>query len=225
MFVIKKQTIAGILLTCLLSATAGTGTAAAQASIQQTVAPIVVLDAGHGGVDAGVIGKTTGVKESYLNLLIVKKLKNQFTAAGFRVVLTRKTQAGLYGLPTKGFKKRDMQARKQAIEQSHADLVISIHQNYFAKQTSTGAIVFFYEQSEQSKVFAASLQQQLNTLYPHQNTALAGDYYMLKCTTSPSVLIECGFLSNPADEEKLVDSTFQTTLAQAIFYGTLNYLS
>jgi N-acetylmuramoyl-L-alanine amidase len=209
----------------LVSLASGATTAVAEASVQQIPAPTVVLDAGHGGVDAGVIGKTTGVKESYLNLLIVKKLKSKFTGAGFRVVLTRKTQAGLYGLPTKGFKMRDMQARKKIIEEANPTLFISIHQNFFKNTQSSGAIAFYYEESAQSIAFANTLQQSLNTLYPTQNTALKGDYYVLKCTAAPSVLVECGFLSNPQDEAKLVDTTFQEELVSAIFCGTLSYLS
>ena len=76
----------------------------------------VVLDAGHGGVDTGVLGVQTKVKESDLNLMIVRELQEDFENAGFAVVLTRTDEGGLYGLPTEGFKKRDMQKRKEIIE-------------------------------------------------------------------------------------------------------------
>ena len=73
----------------------------------------VVIDAGHGGIDGGVSGITTGVKESELNLDIARKLKTKFDKSGAKTVMTRKTEAGLYGIYSKGFKRRDMQKRKQ----------------------------------------------------------------------------------------------------------------
>lgn len=114
-------------------------------------APVVVIDAGHGGIDAGVRGITSGVKESDINLSISYFLKDYFTSAGFETVLTRKSQAGLYGLPTKGFKLRDMQARRQIIEEYGADMVISVHQNFYSDRTRRGAQVFFNKDSESGK--------------------------------------------------------------------------
>ena len=95
-----------------------------------TAEKVIVIDAGHGGIDAGVRGKSTGVKESDINLSISKKLMGYFADAGFAVVLTRKNNGGLYGLSTSGFKMRDMKKRKEIIEQNKADMVISIHQNF-----------------------------------------------------------------------------------------------
>jgi N-acetylmuramoyl-L-alanine amidase len=214
-----------------MGALIGTGTRVAQASTQSVASPVVILDAGHGGVDAGVIGKTSGVKESDLNLKIVTLLKGYFTGAGFTVILTRKTQAGLYGLPTKGFKMRDMQNRKRTIQNANADLVISIHQNFFSRSSSCGAIVFFNEASQTGKALATDIQTELNQLNASlstgtkQNVAMRGDYFMLKCTTSPSVIVECGFLSNPTDEQLLISTSYQQQLANAIFLGTITFFS
>lgn len=103
----------------------------------------IVIDAGHGGKDAGKTAPD-GTKESDLNLKYAKTLGKMFDESGFNVVYTRTTEGGLYGLPTKGFKLRDMQARKQIVQNCSANLVISIHMNQFAGQLSrSGPQVFF----------------------------------------------------------------------------------
>ena len=92
----------------------------------------IVLDAGHGGIDGGVSGVNSKVKESELNLLIVKKLEKHLLNSGFSVVLTRKSDAGLYGLATKNLKRKDMLKRKEIIDKYNPTMVVSIHMNSFA---------------------------------------------------------------------------------------------
>ena len=94
----------------------------------------VCIDAGHGGVDGGVTGVNTGVKESDLNLSVSRLLKEHFESCGITVVMTRKTKDGLYGTATSGFKRRDMEKRREIIEQSKPDMVISIHMNKYSPQ-------------------------------------------------------------------------------------------
>ena len=94
----------------------------------------VVLDAGHGGIDGGVSGRKTGVKESEINLAIAFRLNDVLTEMGFEVTMTRKTDAGLYGTTAPGFKKRDMQRRKEIIQDASPMLVISVHQNFYPSQ-------------------------------------------------------------------------------------------
>lgn len=189
----------------------------------------VVVDAGHGGVDGGVTGRNTGVKESDLNLSISFRLKSALEDMGFSVVMTRKTQSGLYGAATNGFKKRDMQKRKSIIEAVKPTLVISVHQNYYSSRSTRGGQVFYRASDEPSRSFAASLQDELNALYKTENvrerTEMAGDYFMLSCASCPSVIVECGFLSNAEDERLLASATWQQRLAQSIADGTLAYFA
>ncbi len=202
--------------------------------LPQTVASLadtgmkIVLDAGHGGIDGGVTGKQTGIKESDLNLAITMRLKDVLTDMGFNVVLTRKTEAGLYDSIAKGFKKRDMQKRKEIIEEASPDLVLSIHQNYYPTQNSRGAQVFYLKDSNGEKL-ALCIQNTLNTLYAETDAkgrkASVGDYFMLKCYDCPSVIIECGFLSNRKDEELLCSEHWQKKLVERIAVGILEYLS
>ena len=125
----------------------------------------IVLDAGHGGIDGGVTGKTTGAKESELNLDITYLTAEKFREAGFEVVLTRKTAEGLYGTTAKGFKKRDMQKRRDIIYEARPSAVISIHQNYYPSSFSRGGQAFYLKGSEEGANLAESLQISLNKLY------------------------------------------------------------
>ncbi len=189
----------------------------------------IVLDAGHGGVDGGVSGRTTGVKESDINLDITLCLKERLTDMGFDVTLTRKTEAGLYGVLSKGFKRRDMERRKEIIEEASPELVISIHQNYYPSKTVRGGQVFFRQGDEKSGTFAKALQAQLNTLYGKQGvkarTQKEGEYFIFQCAPCPSVIVECGFLSNEADEALLLSDSWKRKLADHIAVATLSYLA
>ena len=185
---------------------------------------VIVIDAGHGGIDGGVVGKNTGVKESDINLEIAKLAKKVFVDSGFKVILTRENEDGLYGSATEGFKKRDMKKRQEIIQNAKANLVLSVHCNKFASPLRSGPQVFFGKNTEGQKL-ALKLQKVLNDFTKNSHSPLEGDYFMLKCTTSPSVIVECGFLSNPDDEAKLCDPNYRQQLAETIFKGVMLYLS
>ena len=188
----------------------------------------IVLDAGHGGIDGGVNGVTTNVKESDINLAIVMVMKDELEDMGFDVTLTRKTEAGLYDTTAKGFKKRDMQRRKEIIEETKPALVVSVHQNYYPAQSSRGAQVFYSAKNEKSKRLATALQEKLNALYAGEGVKgrkiSAGEYFMLECTPYPSVIVECGFFSSPADERLLTSEAWQKRLAEEVAAGVVEYL-
>ena len=189
----------------------------------------IVVDAGHGGVDGGVVGRKTRVKESDLNLLIAMALKEELTDMGFEVVLTRKTEAGLYGTTAKGFKKRDMQKRKEIIEDTKPSLILSIHQNFYPMRSARGAQVFYCAKNEGSKKLATGIQEHLNGLYlgegVKERKVMAGEYFMLECYPCPSVIVECGFLSNDKDEALLNTAAWRKRLAQSIASGALAYFA
>lgn len=203
------------------------GVGAKYASSVNPNMPTVVIDAGHGGIDNGVQGVKTKTDEADINLSIARLLKGQFTGAGFNCVMTRTSEAGLYEDTSKGFKMRDMKKRKQIIEESGADMVISVHQNFCPLPSKRGGTVFFDKNSQSGTALALKIQEELNAL-PHNakpNEAIHGDYYMLKCTESPSVIVECGFLSNVQDDELLNDADYQRTIAYAIFKGAVGYFA
>lgn len=119
----------------------------------------VVIDAGHGGVDGGVTGVKTGVKESELNLAVARKLAKHFNNAGIDTVLTRDSDAGLYGTATGNLKRKDMEARRDIILKEKPTLVISVHMNKYSVSTRRGAQVFFDENSEYGKLLADCVQE------------------------------------------------------------------
>ena len=185
----------------------------------------VVIDAGHGGIDGGVLGITTGVKESELNLDIARKLKTKFDKSGAKTVMTRKTEAGLYGIYSKGFKRRDMQKRKQITLNAKADVFVSIHLNYYSSPLRRGAQVFYKIDDEKSKSLADIVQAELNggNECERDYTALAGDYYVLNEADCAAILCECGFLSNAEDEKLLLTDEYRAEIAEKIFNGIEKY--
>ena len=185
----------------------------------------VVIDAGHGGIDGGVLGITTGVKESELNLDIARKLKTKYDKSGAHTVMPRQTEAGLYGIYSKGFKRRDMQKRKQITLNAKADVFVSIHLNYYSSPLRRGAQVFYKIDDEKSKSLADIVQAELNggKECERDYTALAGDYYVLNEADCAAILCECGFLSNAEDEKLLLTDEYRAEIAEKIFNGIEKY--
>lgn len=185
----------------------------------------VVIDAGHGGVDGGVSGIKTGVKESELNLAVAKELFVAVKEMKFQSVLTRSSSAGLYGTATANKKKKDMEKRKNIILKERPDAVVSIHMNYYDNSSRRGAQVFYKQNDANSKLLADLIQDALNNMPSNEReySALKGDYYILNCTNYPSVLIECGFLSNPEDERLLSSTEYQSLIAKTVANALSRY--
>ncbi len=187
----------------------------------------VVVDAGHGGIDGGVSGRRTGVKESDLNLALAFSFKERLEDMGFEVELTRKTEGGLYDSTAKGFKKRDMQRRKEIIQKADPALVVSIHQNFYPSKATRGAQVFYPPKNEGAEKFALLMQSRLNGLYAEKKAkgrkATVGEFFMLTCAPCPSLIVECGFLSNEQDEALLCDKAWQKRLAESMAGAVLDY--
>lgn len=178
---------------------------------------VIVIDAGHGGIDGGV--SYGDMVEKVLTLDISYRLKTKLESKGFKVVMTRTGDEAL----AEG-KKADMQARKDVINKAKAILVISIHVNKFTSSTRRGVQVF-YDDTEKNKELGERMQSILNTHinapYIDRNNleAIAGDYYITKCTDRPSIIIECGFISNSNDRVLLKTDKYKDDLADCIAMG------
>ena len=124
-------------------------------------------------------------------------------------------------------KKKDMQKRKEIIENAQPSLVVSVHLNKYALSSRRGAQVFYNENSKNGKVLAESVQQAFNELSESKReySPLKGDYYILNCTNYPSIIAECGFLSNPEEEALLITDEYQDDISYTIFKGIVSYLS
>jgi len=230
MIVLKKKQILALILSLALFLALVFGVPAAAMALSPRPKFVVVVDAGHGGVDGGAVGVRTGVCERELNLQVAFKLKNLLEKAGVGVIMTRTTRAGLYdGLPKPGFKTEDMKKRLEIIKNSGATLAVSIHMNTYSSPNRRGAQVFFTQGFEASKELAGSIQNNLNRALNEKHlkrgfTALKGDYYLLNYSSIPTVIVECGFLSSPLDEQLLISESYQDELAYQICSGILSYL-
>lgn len=182
----------------------------------------VVLDAGHGGRDAGKVG-VNGALEKDINLAIAKMVKKELEKKDVRVIMTRKKDECLAKEPSGNQKIQDMRERVELINKSKPALAVSIHQNSFHQSDVKGAQVFFFTHSAQGEKDAAIMQDILqtvdkdNTKQPKANDT----YYLLKKTEAPLLIVECGFLSNPEEAERLSDEEYQKQMAKAIADGIL----
>lgn len=184
----------------------------------------VVIDAGHGGIDGGCEGASTGISEAALNLDYAKCLKDMMTNFGFNVIMTRENESGLYSPLASNKKRDDMKKRQTIVKNANADFVISIHMNSY-NSSSCGAQVFYGKDDEPSQLLATNIQKHfINNLKFSRKETKIGDYYMLNEIDAPSVLVECGFLSNPKEEALLITNEYKREVCYSILLGVLEYL-
>lgn len=185
---------------------------------------IIAVDPGHGGYDPGTDG--FGIVEKDLVLEIGFCLRDYLQQGGARVIMTRELDVDFL-LPAAGPKKRlDLSNRLKIVEQGEADLLISLHANYISSARWQGSQVFYQENCSKGKALAASIQAELQRVL--QNTdrqAKSGDYYMLRESSMPGVIVEVGFLSNPGEAALLKNPDYQKKLAWAIYLGIIAFLA
>lgn len=186
---------------------------------------IIVLDAGHGGSDPGKIG-VNDVEEKTVNLEIAGMVQKLLKKEKIEAVMTRKEDTMLTGRDGQSTKVGDMKARVALINETKPALAVSIHQNSYHQEGVKGAQVFYYSHSEDGKKAAELMQKALLSLNPDNNRkAKANDtYYLLKRTEPPTIIVECGFLSNWEEAELLKDKEYQESIAEAIVKGIKAYI-
>lgn len=180
----------------------------------------VVLDAGHGSSDSGKVG-INGVLEKDINLSVSKKTKKYLEKKGIRVIMTRDKDESLAEGEKGNRKVQDMKARVKRINDTKPDLAVSIHQNSYHEESIHGAQVFYYEHSESGEKDARILQEALLAVDPDNTRQVKANttYYLLKRTEVPILIVECGFLSNQEEAEKLASEDYQKEIAKAIANG------
>lgn len=190
----------------------------------------IVIDPGHGGRDGGAMGNT-GVSEKELNLALSEALGNLFVQSGARVIYTRESDGAIVDEARKEgttVKRRDMAVRRDIRDNSSADIFLSIHMNKFTDPKYSGAQTFYNGKDNRSKLLAETIQSQIKELADPGNNRKAKDsknnLFILNDNKIPAVLIECGFLSNPEEEQKLLDVQYREKLAYAIYSGVLKYI-
>ena len=227
----------GVTALCSLALCCAAGTSAVQAfarrpaGVQATAVPgklhglTIAVDAGHGGYDGGAVGRVSGVPEKGLNLDVAQRLEMLLREHGADVVMTR---TGDYALcdadPPIRKKLQDMQRRAEIIRLNDADMVLSIHMNEYAGRSESGPQVFYREGCPAGRLLAGAVQEAMvRELKPDkERDALGGDYYILTLGV-PSVLVECGFLSNREEEARLMQAQYRQEVAGAIAQGVLDW--
>lgn len=191
-----------------------------------TATSVVVIDAGHGGIDPGKVGVNDAL-EKEINLNIAMRLKDLLEQNDITVVMTRDEDKDLASENATNRKNEDLKARVQLIANTAPVAVVSIHQNSYPEEDVEGAQVFYYSNSEDGKLLGTIIQNKLKEEINKNNHRIAKankDYYILKRSTSPTVIVECGFLSNYKEAELLVTEEYQEKLAFAIHLGILQYI-
>ena len=207
---------------------AGPQTAKYVMNMKAGTSPVsIVVDPGHGGNDPGKVG-VTGALEKDINLQIAVKLSDYLKEKGMETVLTRETDISLAEEGASSTQVSDLKKRVEIIEEEAPEMTVSIHQNSYTDSSVSGAQVFYYGQSQEGKQLAEAIQENLaGTLDPsNKREAKANEsYYILKRTSVPTVIVECGFLSNPEEESLLQDEEYQDKLVEAIYKGIEAYLN
>ena len=189
---------------------------------------VIVVDAGHGVPDEGA-ESSNGTTEAETNLKIALKLQNLLEQSGSTVILTRSDENAIYDLDSKTLKQKkisDIHNRVKIGNESQADIFVSIHLNKIPQPQYDGWQTFYREGNEESAKLAKQIQENLNKTIDKENNRVAktiDNIYIIKHVEIPITIVECGFLSNPEEEKKLLDDEYQNKLAWGIYNGIINY--
>ena len=195
-----------------------------------SILPVIVLDAGHGGIDSGCVS-VNGAEEKDINLNILLKLREMLRITGFKVEVTRDTDRSIHDTGITGLgnqKKSDMSNRLNIINSFDNAVFVSIHQNQFTDPKYSGAQMFYPEQSSESERLASIMQGNFVSLLQPDNTReikpVGTDIYLLHNAECPAVMAECGFLSNPDEAAKLESDGYQTQVAFTLYKSLCDYI-
>lgn len=189
---------------------------------------VIIIDAGHGGEDSGAVAN--GVLEKDVNLDIALKLRDFLVSSGYTVVMTRDSDISIYDSSAATVREKkvsDLHNRLSIINGSEDNILISIHQNKFEQSKYYGAQMFYSKNNSESQLLAESIRQSVTGLLQPENKRelkpADKTIYILNKATVPAVIVECGFLSNPDEAQKLSDENYRKKMAFAIYCGFLNY--
>lgn len=191
--------------------------------------PDILIDPGHGGEDGGAVSGE--VLEKEINLDISYDTADLLTLLGFDVTMTRTTDDALTseGEDVKKRKYNDMKMRLDLYNSSENNVIISIHQNKFSSAASNGTQVFYSPNHELSGQLAQCIQFSVKKLLQPQNEreckAAGSEIFLLKNSQNPAVLVECGFISNREERERLLDSEYQKQMALSVATGLIDCIN
>lgn len=191
----------------------------------------VILDAGHGGEDGGAVG-LNNITEKDVNLKIALKLRDLLNISGYKVIMTREKDEAIYDNDSVTLRQKkisDLRNRKEIINKNKNNntIFVSIHQNKFKDPKYFGTQIFYSKNDPKSQELAMKTRESVTSLIQPENTReikpATGKIYLLNNAQIPAIVIECGFLSNPEEAQKLSDNNYQQQLAFSILCGISNY--
>lgn len=190
----------------------------------------IVIDAGHGGEDGGATSEN-GISEAQINLKIALNLQKLLEQSGANVILTRSDENAIYDLDKKTLREKkvsDIKNRVKIGNNSSADIFVSIHLNKIPQNQYSGWQTFYKDGNEQGKELATSIQNNLNETIQKENKRVPmkiSNVYIIKQVEIPTTIVECGFLSNPKEEQILQQEIYQEKLAWGIYNGIIEYFN
>lgn len=192
--------------------------------------PALVIDAGHGGEDGGA--EVDGVLEKDINLSIAEKLSELLHTCGCKVTQIREEDISVYEEGAESLREKKVSDLKHRVKVFNSDpnnIVVSIHQNKFDNSAYSGTQIFYSTNHDNSMLLAQAVKGSVVGLLQPDNTRelkpASSDIYILDHAQVPAIIVECGFLSNPAERAKLTDETYQNEMAYAIAMGVLEYIN
>lgn len=202
-----------------------------QAIAQNRAARTLVIDAGHGGFDGGAVG-SSGTSEQDINLSIAQRVQALAEFFGVHTAMTRTDENALGYDPSRSVRENkiaDIKAREQFVQETSNPVFLSIHLNKFSDARYHGAQVFYSPSHPDSRALAEQMQETLAEGCDPANNRQAkqaeSTIYLMKKLECPAVIVECGFLSNPEEEQRLSDTEYHKKLAASIVTGYLRYES
>lgn len=182
---------------------------------------VIYIDPGHGGKDNGCVFYS--VYEDEINLAISSYLFEMLQQSNYITYITRSDDYDLASLYAKNRKNEDLKRRVKYINESNADIFISIHLNYYEDSSVYGPMVYYKSNCDDSKRLGSIIQSNLNNLTYLDKVIHKGDYYLLNKTKIPGVIVECGFLSNLEERNKLMTNSYQYLLAEYLYNSIREY--
>lgn len=199
--------------------------------INDNLSPVIIVDPGHGGVDGGAIG-ADGTYEKHLNLIIAQKLNDILNLSGIKTIMIRNDDVSIHNNSAKTIREKkvsDLHNRLKIIEETQNAIFISIHQNSFENSKYYGSEVFYSPNNAESKKLAGIIQNNIIQLLQPSNTRVIkkadSSIFILYKAKKTAVMIECGFISNIEEVNRLKAPEYQQKMAFAIFCGILNYVN
>lgn len=183
----------------------------------------IFIDPGHGGLDNGC--DFENIYEDDINLKIASYLFEKCISNNLVAYISRTDDYDLSSLYAENHKNEDLKKRTKYIEQSQCDIFISIHLNYYKDSSVSGPMVYYKKNNYESHKLAQILQNNLNKVSQKNKISHSDDFYIFKHTSMPGVLVECGFLSNYEERNKLITSQYQKSLALSMYTSIKEYFS